>query len=105
MVLQLQAWAFMLFQERAVSFDMLAMWGNMQWPARTVVIVLFIMSAWSIGVMIDRWIAYNGARKQSRACSTARSSSLPSSAKTTWDSRSLSASPKRASRFEKVSIS
>jgi len=30
------------------------------------VIVLFLMSAWSIGVMIDRLIAYNGARKQSR---------------------------------------
>ena len=38
----------------------------MGWPARLVVIMLFIMSAWSIGVMIDRVIAYNGARKQSR---------------------------------------
>ena len=38
----------------------------MGWPARIVVIVLFLMSAWSIGVMIDRLIAYNGARKQSR---------------------------------------
>src|SRR5437762_9899304 len=66
MVFQLQSWAFMLLQERAVSFDLMTMWSNMQWPARTVVIVLFIMSAWSIGVMIDRWIAYNGARKQSR---------------------------------------
>ena len=42
------------------------MWGQMGWLARFVVIVLFIMSAWSIGVMIDRVIAYNGARKQSR---------------------------------------
>ena len=40
--------------------------GSMGWPARAVVIVLFFMSAWSIGVMIDRLIAYNGARKQSR---------------------------------------
>jgi biopolymer transport protein ExbB/biopolymer transport protein TolQ len=38
----------------------------MSWPARLVVIVLFIMSAWSIGVMIDRVIAFNGARTQSR---------------------------------------
>ena len=66
MVLQLQAQAFLLLQERAVSFDILAMWGNMQWPARTIVITLIIMSAWSIGVMIDRCIAFNGARKQSR---------------------------------------
>jgi biopolymer transport protein ExbB/biopolymer transport protein TolQ len=34
--------------------------------ARAVVIVLFLMSAWSIGVMIDRLIAYSAARKQSR---------------------------------------
>jgi biopolymer transport protein ExbB len=68
MVLQLQVWALMLLQEAspAVSFDPRAMWGNMSWPARLVVIVLFVMSAWSIGVMIDRVIAFNGARTQSR---------------------------------------
>jgi len=67
MVLQLQVWAFMLLQEAGgVSFDPRAMWGQMGWLARFVVIVLFIMSAWSIGVMIDRLIAYNGARSQSR---------------------------------------
>src|SRR6266478_6662484 len=31
-----------------------------------VVVVMFAMSAWSIGVMIDRWIAYSACRKQSR---------------------------------------
>src|SRR5690348_17178293 len=68
MVLQLQVWAFMLLQEAqpAISFDPRAMWGQMSWLARIVVIILFIMSAWSIGVMIDRLIAYNGARGQSR---------------------------------------
>jgi len=67
MVLQLQVWAFMLLQEASpFGFDVRAMWGQMGWPARLVVITLFIMSAWSIGVMIDRVIAYNGARKQSR---------------------------------------
>src|SRR5438034_8127086 len=76
MVFQLQSWAFMLLQERAVSFDLMTMWSNMQWPARTVVIVLFIMSAWSIGVMLDRWIAYNGARKQSRAFAPAVAGAL-----------------------------
>src|SRR5678810_170204 len=76
MVFQLQSWAFMFLQERAVSFDLMTMWSNMEWPARTVVIVLFIMSAWSIGVMIDRWIAYNGARKQSRAFAPAVAGAL-----------------------------
>ena len=68
MVLQLQVWALMLLQEAApaIGFDPRAMWNQMGWPARLVVVTLFIMSAWSIGVMIDRLIAYNGARKQSR---------------------------------------
>jgi biopolymer transport protein ExbB/biopolymer transport protein TolQ len=59
----------MLLQESggaAVGFDPRSMWGNMGWAAKGIVIVLFIMSAWSIGVMIDRLIAYNGARSQSR---------------------------------------
>ena len=55
-----------LFQEAEVGFDPISMWRAMGWPARLVVIVLFIMSAWSIGVMIDRWIAFSSARKQSR---------------------------------------
>ena len=66
MFLQLQAWAFLLLQDQPMNFDVRSMWDVMAWPARTVVIVLFLMSAWSIGVMIDRLIAYNGARKQSR---------------------------------------
>jgi len=69
MVLQLQVWALMLLQEAApatVGFDPMKMWSQMTWPARIIVFVLFIMSAWSIGVMIDRVIAFNGARNQSR---------------------------------------
>jgi biopolymer transport protein ExbB/biopolymer transport protein TolQ len=79
MLLQLQVWAFMLLQEGAapaISFDPRAMWGQMSWLARAVVIVLFIMSAWSIGVMIDRLIAFNGARKQSRAFAPAVAGAL-----------------------------
>jgi biopolymer transport protein ExbB/biopolymer transport protein TolQ len=59
----------MLLQEAAppaVGFDLMKMWSQMTWPARIIVFVLFIMSAWSIGVMIDRVIAFNGARNQSR---------------------------------------
>src|SRR5579864_3009254 len=66
MFLQSQVWALLLQGEQPISFDPMSMWGLMAWPARLVVIVLFLMSAWSIGVMIDRLIAYNGARKQSR---------------------------------------
>jgi len=66
MVLQLQIWALMLLQEGGVSFDPRSMWNQMGLLARLVVVTLFIMSAWSIGVMIDRVIAYSGARGQSR---------------------------------------
>ncbi len=55
-----------LFQEAAIGWDPISLWKQMGWPARSVVIALFIMSAWSIGVMIDRWIAFSSARKQSR---------------------------------------
>jgi biopolymer transport protein ExbB/biopolymer transport protein TolQ len=42
--------------------DPLGLWKAMGWVARTVVVILFIMSGWSIGVMIDRFMAYNAAR-------------------------------------------
>jgi biopolymer transport protein ExbB/biopolymer transport protein TolQ len=59
---------FLLFQEAegTVAFDPINMWRMMGWPARIVVVTLFVMSAWSIGVMIDRWLTYQGARKESR---------------------------------------
>jgi biopolymer transport protein ExbB len=68
MLLQLQVWAFWLLQEQSegISFDPRSVWANMGYMAKAVVLVLFIMSAWSIGVMIDRLIAYSAARKQSR---------------------------------------
>ena len=67
MVLQVQVWALnLMLSGGPVSFDPLDMWGQMGWLAKLVVIVLFIMSAWSIGVMIDRLIAFNAARGESR---------------------------------------
>src|ERR1700738_5286997 len=77
MLLQLQIWSFMLLQEEpAVGFDPRHMWDQMGWMARSVVILLFFMSAWSIGVMIDRLLAYNAARKQSRAFAPAVAGAL-----------------------------
>src|SRR6478672_3729752 len=57
--------AMMLLQQE-VGFDLRTMWSNMGYAAKAVVILLAIMSAWSIGVMIDRYIAFGQARKQSR---------------------------------------
>lgn len=56
-----------IFQEETMAWDPISMWKSMGWLARAVVIILFVMSGWSIGVMIDRWMAFSAARKQSRA--------------------------------------
>jgi len=68
MFLTSQVWALLLLQEgqAAVGWDVVALWRQMGGLAKAVVVVLFLMSAWSIGVMIDRLIAYSAARKQSR---------------------------------------
>ena len=68
MFLTMQVWAFLILQEAgpAIAFDVRSMWTQMGWLAKFVVVVLFVMSAWSIGVMIDRLMAHNAARKQSR---------------------------------------
>src|SRR5512142_29737 len=65
-----------MFQEGAVGWDPVSLWKQMGWMAKAVVIILFIMSAWSIGVMIDRWIAFSAARKQSRSFSPAVAGAL-----------------------------
>jgi biopolymer transport protein ExbB/biopolymer transport protein TolQ len=48
------------------QINLLEMWTSMGWVAKGVVILLFILSAYSIGVMIERWLIYRQARKQSR---------------------------------------
>ncbi len=48
------------------QWDLRTMWGNMSIIAKVVVGILFILSAWSLGVMIDRVLMYSAARKQSR---------------------------------------
>jgi biopolymer transport protein ExbB len=67
MFLNMQVWALLLLQETGgVGWDPMSLWKQMGTLAKFVVVVLFIMSAWSIGVMIDRLMAYSAARKQSR---------------------------------------
>lgn len=69
--------AFLMLQEGgAVGWDARALWAQMGLAAKLVVIGLFIMSAWSIGVMIDRLLAFNAARKQSRAFAPAVAGAL-----------------------------
>ncbi|MGD0500462.1 MAG: MotA/TolQ/ExbB proton channel family protein [Bryobacteraceae bacterium] len=68
MFLQVHVWSLYLLQEGAttIGWDPRSLWVQMGTPAKLIVILLFLMSAYSIGVMIDRVLAYNAARKQSR---------------------------------------
>ena len=59
----------------AVGWDPISLWKQMG-SREDVVIILFIMSGWSIGVMIDRWMAFSAARKQSRAFAPAVAGAL-----------------------------
>src|SRR5580658_10713036 len=65
-----------LFDESSVGWDPISLWKQMGILAKAVVIILFIMSGWSIGVMIDRWMAFNAARSQSRAFAPAVAGAL-----------------------------
>ena len=48
-----------------MEFGMVAMWNSMGFVARAVVIVLALMSIWTIKVTIDRLLLYRAAKKQS----------------------------------------
>jgi len=60
------AFLYLLQESESVGFDLPHLWSQMGTLAKAVVILMFFMSAYSIGVMIDRLLAYSAARKQSR---------------------------------------
>src|SRR6516225_8445560 len=72
----LHLFAAWLMQEGSVGWDPISLWKQMGILAKVVVVILFIMSGWSIGVMIDRWMAFNAARNQSRAFAPAVAGAL-----------------------------
>jgi biopolymer transport protein ExbB/biopolymer transport protein TolQ len=79
MLLQMHVWSFLFFLQEGggeVGWDVRSLWAQMGWLAKAVVIVLFLMSAWSIGVMIDRLLAFSAARSQSRAFAPAVAGAL-----------------------------
>ena len=73
---QLWSFAMMLQDDAAVGWDPVHLWNQMGGLAKGVVILLFLMSAYSIGVMIDRYMAYAAAKKQSRAFAPAVAGAL-----------------------------
>lgn len=59
---------YLLLQDQTgtVGFDPISMWHQMGIPAKLVVVCLFVMSVLSIAVMVDRWLTFSSARRQSR---------------------------------------
>jgi biopolymer transport protein ExbB/TolQ len=50
-----------------MDFTIVQMWANMGMVAKLVVAVLAVMSVLTVGVTIERWLAYRRAEEQSRA--------------------------------------
>src|SRR5713226_9474303 len=76
MLLQLQLFPLYLLQDAAIGWDPASLVKNIGVLAKAVVSGLLIRSAYSIGVMIDRVMAYSAARKQSRAFAPAVAGAL-----------------------------
>src|SRR6266487_6900829 len=69
--------AVLIFQdEGAIGWDPISLWKQMGVLAKIVVVILFLMSGWSIGIMIDRWMAFSAARNQSRSFAPAVAGAL-----------------------------
>lgn len=58
--------AFFFEGDETVSFSIMGLWHNMGVLAKCVAVVLFVESIWSLAVMIDRYLYFSAARKQSR---------------------------------------
>lgn len=56
----------LLLQQEQISWDLRSLWNHMGPAAKIVVVIMFLMSAWSVGIMIDRALMFSAARKQSR---------------------------------------
>ena len=66
MLATLYVYAVWLQEAPTTSWDLRSMWSSMGNLAKVVVVILFGLSVYSFGVMIDRFLMYNNARKQSR---------------------------------------
>ena len=51
--------------ETTMEWGLLGLWAEMGWPARLVVLIMVFMSVWSIWVMIERWLLFRAAKKES----------------------------------------
>ena len=66
MVATLYVSAALFLQASGSTWSLQSMWTSMSTLPRVVVGILFVLSVYSFGVMIDRALMYSAARKQSR---------------------------------------
>ena len=52
-------------EDVANQFGAMEIWYNMGWIAKGVVIVLMLMSIWSLGIAVERFIRFQKAKKES----------------------------------------
>jgi len=50
----------------AFDFSPMGLWRSMGWVARITLLILLIMSMWSIAIMVERYLTFSAARSQSR---------------------------------------
>jgi biopolymer transport protein ExbB/biopolymer transport protein TolQ len=60
----------------AFDFSPLGVWRSMGLVARIVLIILIVMSVWSIAIMVERFLTFSAARNQSREFAPKVASSL-----------------------------
>lgn len=53
-------------ETHAFDFTPMGVWRSMGWVARSVFIILLVMSIWSIAIMVERYLTFSAARNQSR---------------------------------------
>ena len=61
---------------QAFDFSLMGMIRNMGKVALVVVLILLIMSIWSIAIMVERYLTYSAAKNQSREFATKVAQSL-----------------------------
>lgn len=65
-------------ETQAFDFTPMGVWRSMGWVARVVLVILLVMSIWSIAVMVERYLTYTAARNQSREFAPKVAASLKS---------------------------
>jgi biopolymer transport protein ExbB len=60
-----------------ISFDLVHMWRQMGPFAKSIAVVLFLMSIYSLGVMVERLVTFSRAQRASRAYADALRTLLP----------------------------